>query len=171
VEGIDDAKVAPAVDVLMGGRPVGNNVVIVGGGLTGCEMAYALSKQGKQVTVVEMLQSVLSAPGIVGYTIQDLSALMAQNHVKMLSGTCLEKIVEKGAIVKNKDGEQLLEADTIITAVGYRSDDSLYKELQDYAGEVYSGALSATAGSVPQRGRCPKGQKSAGGASEYRQSL
>ena len=42
-----------AIDYLLGKRPVGDNVVIIGGGLTGCEIAYDLYLQGKHPTIVE----------------------------------------------------------------------------------------------------------------------
>ena len=43
-----------AVDYLLGEKTVGENVVIIGGGLTGCEIAYDLYLKGKNPTIVEM---------------------------------------------------------------------------------------------------------------------
>lgn len=137
VEGIDSDKVVSAVDALLGNKTVGNKVAIIGGGLTGCELAYSLSKEGKAVTVVEMMPKVMATPGIPGYTIQDLTTLMAENKVEILTSAALTKITDLGAVVKVNGEEKLVEADTVITAVGYRSDNSLYNELKEYAGEVY----------------------------------
>ena len=52
VKGADTA--IQAVDFLLGKQEVGENVTIIGGGLTGCEIAYELFLQGKKPTIVEM---------------------------------------------------------------------------------------------------------------------
>ena len=62
---------------------------------------------------------------------------MAENKVEILTSAALTKITDDGAVVKVNGEEKLIEADTVITAVGYRSDNTLYNELKDYAGEVY----------------------------------
>lgn len=36
------------------GTPVGEKVAVIGGGLTGCEIAYELALQGRQPVIVEM---------------------------------------------------------------------------------------------------------------------
>ena len=52
VKGADTA--IEAVDFLLGNAEVGENVTIIGGGLTGCEIAYDLYLQGKKPTIIEM---------------------------------------------------------------------------------------------------------------------
>ena len=49
VPGIDHPKAVSCVDVLLGKRRLGDNVVIVGGGLVGCEIAYEALLDGKKV--------------------------------------------------------------------------------------------------------------------------
>ena len=56
-------KAVQAIDFLLG-TPVGQNVTIIGGGLTGCEIAYELHLQGKNPTIVEMLDDLICTPGI-----------------------------------------------------------------------------------------------------------
>ncbi|GAH87143.1 unnamed protein product, partial [marine sediment metagenome] len=58
IPGIDGKNVATAIDVLTWNKETGQSVVIIGGGLIGCETAEFLSQKGKQVTIVEMLPSV-----------------------------------------------------------------------------------------------------------------
>ena len=53
-----------AVDYLLGKKEVGENVVVVGGGLTGCEIAYDLYLQGKKPVVVEMQDDLITTPGV-----------------------------------------------------------------------------------------------------------
>ena len=60
VKGADTA--IQAVDFLLGKKTVGDKVVIIGGGLTGCEIAYELYLQGKKPTIVEMMDDLVVTP-------------------------------------------------------------------------------------------------------------
>ena len=40
-------------------KPIGEKVVVVGGGLVGCEIAFGFAKEGKKVTIVEALDDIL----------------------------------------------------------------------------------------------------------------
>ena len=53
-----------AIDFPLGEREVGENVTIIGGGLTGCEIAYELYLQGKKPTIVEMKDDLIAVPGV-----------------------------------------------------------------------------------------------------------
>lgn len=53
-----------ACEYLRGEKEVGENVVVVGGGLTGSEIAYELALQGKNVTIVEMLDDLIKQKGV-----------------------------------------------------------------------------------------------------------
>ncbi|MDR1573953.1 MAG: FAD-dependent oxidoreductase, partial [Clostridiales Family XIII bacterium] len=58
IPGIDNPKVVVANDLSEDGISIGQNVVILGGGLVGCEASVHLAQEGKKVTVVEMLPGV-----------------------------------------------------------------------------------------------------------------
>ena len=57
-------KRVEACEYLRGEKKVGDNVVVVGGGLTGSEIAYELALQGKKVTIVEMLDDLIKQKGV-----------------------------------------------------------------------------------------------------------
>lgn len=57
-------KMIEACEFLRGEKEVGKNVVVVGGGLTGSEIAYELALQGKNVTIVEMLDDLIKQTGV-----------------------------------------------------------------------------------------------------------
>jgi 2-enoate reductase len=137
IEGIDYRSVATATNFLLGNHPVGEKIVIIGGGLTGCEIAYAHAKQGKQVFIVEMLDDILSAPGIPSVNVQSLKYLLDKHGVKLYVGTKVIKIGNTGVTIAAGNTEQVIPADTVVTAVGYTSDTKLYDSLRDYAGELY----------------------------------
>lgn len=54
----------------------------------------------------------------------------------MLTECCAEEVTEQGLRIRAKDGSRLIEADTIIVAVGYRSDRELYDRLEPGDREV-----------------------------------
>ncbi len=66
IPGIDDPKVAPAVEVLRDtAKYKGKNAVVVGGGDVGCETACHLADLGWKVTIVERLPNLLEGEGVI----------------------------------------------------------------------------------------------------------
>ena len=61
VPGIDDKKVIGCMEAFAHPEKVGQKVMVIGGGLVGCEMALEYAQDGKEVTVVEALPKILSA--------------------------------------------------------------------------------------------------------------
>ena len=56
--GLDLPHVADVLEVHLGTIPVGKRVVVCGGGLSGCDIALDLARQGRQVTIVEMIDTI-----------------------------------------------------------------------------------------------------------------
>ena len=138
--GSDDANVVAASDALLGKTDVGDNVVIIGGGLVGCETALWLVKQGKKVTIVEMLDDIMysGAPFIVDPNEQMLRALLDFNNVTKMTGASLVSYEGGSAVVKMRSGDiDRIAADTVIIAAGYAPDVSVYDGLKDSAYETY----------------------------------
>ncbi len=125
--------VAPiyAEDVLKGAQ-TGRNVVILGGGLVGCETAEFLAVRGKSVTVIELRDEVAA-------DMEVRSRRLLLERLADLGVTCLVKTqvcaVDAGAsiTVVNPFGRKrvLSGADSIISAFGYRSNTELYEELEE----------------------------------------
>jgi 2-enoate reductase len=57
--GIDKPCVITCIDLMLGKKEAGDKVVVIGGGMIGCETAVWLAEQGKQVTVVEMMPQLM----------------------------------------------------------------------------------------------------------------
>ena len=109
-----------AVDFLLGKKPVGENVVIVGGGLTGCEIAYELYLQGKKPVIVEMQDDLIVTKGVCLANTSYLRDFFKANEVPVYLETGLSEITEDGVIVKDKEGKtSSLKADSVILSVGY----------------------------------------------------
>lgn len=110
-----------AVDYLLGKRPVGEKVVIVGGGLTGCEIAYDLYLQGKQPVIVEMKDDLIAVSGVCLANSSYLRDFFKTNRVPVYLETSLGEIRDGAVTVTRKDGaRQEIPADSVILSVGYR---------------------------------------------------
>ncbi len=109
-----------AVDFLLGKQSVGERVVVVGGGLTGCEIAYELYLQGKQPVIVEMKHDLIVSDKICLANTSYLRDFFAANRVPTYLETGVSEITENGVVVRRKDGtEEMIEADSVILSVGY----------------------------------------------------
>ena len=110
-----------AIDFLLGKKEVGENVVIIGGGLTGCEIAYELYLQGKKPTIVEMMDDLICTPGICLANTSFLRDFFNANQVPVYLETKLEQVLEDGVKVCNKEGLSFkIDADSVILSTGYR---------------------------------------------------
>ena len=118
VKGADTA--IEAVDYLLGNKPVGERVVVIGGGLTGCEIAYDLYLQGKQPVIVEMQDDLVTTPGICLANTSYLRDFFKTNQVPVHLETSVSEIKSDGVVVTHKDGTaETIPADSVILSVGY----------------------------------------------------
>jgi 2-enoate reductase len=118
VKGADTA--IEAIDFLLGKAEVGENVVVIGGGLTGCEIAYELYLNGKKPTIVEMQDDLITTKGICLANTSFLRDFFKTNKVPVHLETSLCEIGEGGVTVKGKDGNTFkIDADSVIMSVGY----------------------------------------------------
>ena len=119
IPGIDNG--IQAVDFLLGKKEVGENVTIIGGGLTGCEIAYELYLQGKKPTIVEMQDDLITTPGVCLANTSFLRDFFKANNVPVHLETRLNEIHKDGVTVTDKDGKQFkIDADNVILSMGYR---------------------------------------------------
>ena len=120
VKGVE--KSIEAVDYLLGNKTVGENVVIIGGGLTGCEIAYELFLQGKKPAIVEMQDDLITTKGICLANTSYLRDCFKTNKVPVYLETGLQEIKDGSVVVKDKEGKVFeLAADSVIMSVGYNS--------------------------------------------------
>lgn len=133
IKGIDHEKCVSCLDAMDGKKPVGQNIVIVGGGLVGCESALAYAQEGKSVTIVEGLDKILSAgPAVPDANASMLKELLAKHNVQIITGQMLKEIDDNGAVTasrENPDEVMRINADTVILAIGFRKNPSEKNEL------------------------------------------
>lgn len=127
----DNSKIFTAANVLTGAVDPGSNVIIVGGGLVGCELALWLTHNGKKTTLVEVQDKLLALNAPLCHSNSDmLKLLVPSSGVNVLTSSKIIKTTEKGALVDVNGTKQEIEADSIVLAVGYDSVNSLYDELK-----------------------------------------
>ena len=118
IKGADTA--IEAVDYLLGNKTVGERVVVIGGGLTGCEIAYDLFLQGKKPAIVEMQDDLITTPGICLANTSYLRDCFKTNNVPVHLETAVSEITAEGVTVTHKDGTaETIPADSVILSVGY----------------------------------------------------
>lgn len=129
---IDGAEcVYSAEDVLLGKKDVGEKVIIVGGGLVGCETALWLKEQGKEVVIIEMQNDILQVGGPLCHANHDmLTDLIKFNSIEVIRNSYITKKNDQGFVVKTGDSENTIKADSAIVAIGYSSQKSLYNDIK-----------------------------------------
>ena len=134
----DDEKVYCAEQVLMNQKDPGDRVVVVGGGLVGCEMALDLAQKGKKVTILEALPKIMAVNGpICSANKEMLEELLPFHGVNII---CNAKVTgfKNGAVSYETAGKaEKLDTDSVILSVGYRSADELYHELEFDVADLY----------------------------------
>jgi len=119
VPGFDGKNTIEAVDYLLGTKQTGDNVVVIGGGLTGCEIAYDLALKGKKATIVEMQDDILKIHGLSAANSGFLREAIRYYGIDVHLSSVLSEIKEDGVVVKTEAGERFIPADTVILSVGY----------------------------------------------------
>jgi 2,4-dienoyl-CoA reductase-like NADH-dependent reductase (Old Yellow Enzyme family)/thioredoxin reductase len=134
--GIDKPNVITAQDVLSGKAKAGQNVVIIGGGMVGCETGRYLAEQGKKVTIIEVLGRMAS--DMFPMVRRRLMDGLRSKKVTLLASTTCEEIKEDSVRVTTAEGKkETIPVDTVIIAVGYKANDRLYKALEGKVPEIY----------------------------------
>jgi dihydrolipoamide dehydrogenase len=99
------------------------SMIIVGSGAIGVEFAHFYNSMGTEVTIVEFM------PNIVPVEDEDISKQMERSMkkagVKIMTSSSVERIDTSGsgvkAFVKTAKGEEVLEADMLLSAVGIKT--------------------------------------------------
>ena len=114
-------KAMGACDYLLENRSVGENVVIIGGGLTGCEMAYDLHLKGKKPVIIEMQDDLMAVKNLCLANSSYLRDYFKVNQVPVYLNTMTKEITDEYVIVQDKDlKETKIPYDSVIYSVGYK---------------------------------------------------
>ena len=136
IPGLSDCGYVTAQDMLDGKAQMGKNVLVVGGGMVGCEAAEYLAERGHQVAVIEM-KDVIAAdvtPENRRYMFENFE----ENHVLLRPGAKVTQFYADGVDYALVDGStgSLRGYDNIVLAMGSRSNTALKETAEKVAGQV-----------------------------------
>jgi 2,4-dienoyl-CoA reductase-like NADH-dependent reductase (Old Yellow Enzyme family)/thioredoxin reductase len=120
IPGINQSNVVTAIEVLQGTKETGDKVAVLGAGQVGAETAELLAAQGKDITLVDILDEIATdAPT----SVRALLLLSLKEHgVKTVNRAKIEEITPTGVVVNRSGKEMVMAADTFVLALGSKPD-------------------------------------------------
>lgn len=114
---------------------IGKKVVMVGGGLVGCEVGLELAHMGKEVTVIDMLERLVAEA--IGIHRTALLDRMDEVGVTSLVKTTCKEIKDNGILAVNGEGREVfIPADTVVLALGMKARTEETRKLREAAGSI-----------------------------------
>jgi 2,4-dienoyl-CoA reductase-like NADH-dependent reductase (Old Yellow Enzyme family)/thioredoxin reductase len=136
IDGIHEATVISVEDALSSSTPLGEKVLVVGGGGIGAEVADYLSENGKEVTLIEMREGI--ALDLVGHLQHFLNKRLREKGVQILTSTKAIRFEKEGLWVEDPQGTKKLGGfDSIVIALGSMPNNALVESLKGKVPEVY----------------------------------
>lgn len=131
IPGIDGSNVVNVIDAHKNKELLkGENIVICGGGLSGCDSALELAtEENKKVTIVEMADAI--AKDVMFINAASLIPMLEKAGVKKYTSSKVTSITENGVYIQREDGStDFIAADTVVTAFGMKKNNSLAEEIK-----------------------------------------
>lgn len=117
--------------------PFGKKIVIIGGGIQGCELAEFLVKRGRKVTIVDSAETL--GEGLVTFRKLYLLDWFRKKDVSMMPQVTYVEINDEGLTIIDKEGnKQTIVADNIIPAVPLVANTRLLNILKGKVNEFYA---------------------------------
>ena len=116
----------------LNGKEVGDTVAVIGGGLTGCEIAYELALSGKHPIIVEMKDDLISQTGVCLANSSYLREWFALKKTPVYLETKLKEVRDGEIVCESKQGEITIKCDSVISSVGYVPDPLTKGETKAY---------------------------------------
>jgi pyruvate/2-oxoglutarate dehydrogenase complex dihydrolipoamide dehydrogenase (E3) component len=138
IPGLDKEIVVWAGDVDTGKAKTGQRVIIAGAGMTGAECAIPLAREGKDVTLVDMIPKEEFARDATGQVRVSLVRLYRELGIKTIFNARIVEIMGKGVKYTDKESNiKELEADTVINALGVRVEEDKVRGLSNVVPITY----------------------------------
>jgi len=130
ISGAESDMVISSWNALLSPERLGECVVVIGGGLVGCDVACFIAALGKSVTIVEQLDNVALDTGSA--TRKFLLQKLKEKNIAIVLKAFAQKIDREGVTFRQNGETKVLSADTVVLAVGSRSN----RELLDVLGNA-----------------------------------
>ena len=135
IPGIDSGKVVGFEALHQDIPSLGQKIVILGGGLVGCECAIYLDGFDKDITIVEMKDDWASD----AYIMQKSAMIrkMRGSNIKIKLNTKAKAVTAEGLVCETSDGDTILAADTILLAAGMTANREIAESFDNAAPRVF----------------------------------
>lgn len=150
IPGIEGNNVITAWQVLGGDMTSDKKVVVIGGGVTGCETAEMLAVNGNRVTVVEMLDEIAGDAVTLPFYYLALLKTLKLLEVEIMTGTTLKEINNNRIVVESNGQFSSIEADKVVLSLGVAPDNTLAEQLKGTNLEMYMVGDCDVIGKLPQ---------------------
>jgi 2-enoate reductase len=131
--------VCTAIELLNDIEKAGKDILVIGGGLIGCETALWLHQKGRNVTIVESQPEILGGGKDICFANYDmLKDLLVYNKIDVLRSSSVQSVTDDSAVVVTPQGEKKIKTDTVMLAVGYHSQRDLFDSMSDSTKIVYN---------------------------------
>jgi 2-enoate reductase len=135
IDALNRSTVATVKEYLLGNLEIGEQVVVIGGGLVGLETALWLVQKGKKVTVVEILPEV--AQDVALSNRQMLLDLLRYHRVEIKTDTTVSCIMDHDIQVVHNGRVDTIACDNVVLATGFKPVDDLYNNLRGVSAEIF----------------------------------
>ena len=128
IPGIDGKNVVEVCQAHLHPEQIkGSKIVVAGGGVSGCECALELAMEGRDVTIVEMLDDL--CPTALIDNRNPLLFRLRDNHVKQYTSSKILRVEKNGVVIESPDGTRTIYADTVIAAFGMKPNDGFVEAI------------------------------------------
>lgn len=136
IPGIGEKNVLNGIEALLADQEWGKKVMVIGGGLVGCEVSVYLSQRGADVHLVEMRTHIAQGENTANR--QQLLKLISDENIQVSTHTTVSRIVPTGVVMEKGATRNEEKVDIIIAAVGFRARSALCESLKDIVPELYA---------------------------------
>ena len=125
-------KVLSVMEVLNGVEPRGDKVLVMGGGVIGCETALYLAREGKEVTISTRREKSQLAEDLYDHNNHDVLIMMMEAiDIKVLSETVPVRVEDDGVVVEQGGSEKKIPVDSLVFSGRMIPENGLSKALED----------------------------------------
>jgi len=136
ISGVNRESVVTALEALSGEKELGEEVIIVGGGRIGCETAEFLADSGKNVTILVRRDQI--GANILSIMRPFIIQRLEKAGVMIKTKTQVVEITDKGVTtVQDGASTEFFEGDTVVLALGMKSETNFAQNLQFRLAAVY----------------------------------
>lgn len=138
VRGEDGKNVIQAIDVFTGKAQVGENIVVIGARLRGMEVAHMLVQQGKRVSIITMNRLGENGSPLERNAYFELRQKLIEDRVTVYALSPVVEIRENGVYIDCDRELTFVPADTVVLAVGAKSENRLLNYFKGIVPEIYA---------------------------------